>query len=165
MGTHSKLLILFFFSLFCMGALHPYYVSVTEVKYKPEEKMLQISTKVFSDDIENALKKLHSTTLDVHAQKDSAETHKMLADYFEKNLKINIDGEKTLLKFLGFENEKDVTWCYLEATEIKEWKKICVENTLLYGFHKEQINMVHVITKDGRKSGKVVNPDSVLCFE
>ena len=147
------------------AAIHPYYISVTEVKYKSEEKAIQVSSKVFSDDIENALRKTYSVTVDVDAKKDSARVHKLLADYFEKHLNITVDGQKIKLDFLGFEKEEDVTWCYFEATEVKEFKKICVENTLLYDLQKEQINMLHFLSKAGRQSGKVTNPHAMLCFE
>ena len=146
-------------------AFHPYYISVTEIKHKAEEKMLEISCKVFADDMEKALKKSNGVAVNMGSPKDSARVHKLLSDYFAKNLKLNADGQKIKINFLGFEKEQDAIWCYLEASNIKDFKKLCVETTVLYDFAPEQINMIHVIRMGERKSGKLNNPDSLICFE
>ena len=40
-------------SLLCLA--HPFHVSVSDIKYKEEQKAIQISTRIFLDDLEVAL--------------------------------------------------------------------------------------------------------------
>jgi hypothetical protein len=164
-----KSLRLLLVSFLTIGSLcstfHPYYVSVTEIKYNVKEKTLEISCKLFDDDIENALRKLNNVTIDVGAAKDSSQVHKLLAQYLAKHLQLTMDGQKVKTAFLGFEKEQDVIWCYLEATAIPDFKKLCIETTLLYDFVPEQINLVHVIRNNNTQSRKLNNPDARICFE
>ncbi len=46
-------------------SLHPYYMSVTEIEYKPAEKEVQVACKIFTDDLEEALKKEFAKKIDI----------------------------------------------------------------------------------------------------
>lgn len=47
--------------------LHPFYVSVTEVAHNPKTKNLEISCKIFFNDLETALEKQSNSQLDILA--------------------------------------------------------------------------------------------------
>jgi hypothetical protein len=60
---------LFFLTAIAFGlmafSLHPYYMSVTEFEYKPAEKEVQVSCKIFTDDLEATLKKEYKRKVDI----------------------------------------------------------------------------------------------------
>jgi hypothetical protein len=145
--------------------IHPYHVSVTEIKHNAKENLVEISCKVFSEDIEEAVKKINSVSIDISAKKDSARVFTLLDNYFKTHLTITLDGTKATPKFLGFEKLEDAIWCYFESADIKSIKKVCIENTILYEYIPEQTNMMHLVTSEGRKSTKLNNPDVRACFE
>jgi hypothetical protein len=151
--------------LFLFCSFHPYYVSVTDIKYKEAEKTLQISCRTFTDNLETALKKIYGKPVDILHPKDKADTEKLLVDYINKHLKIKINGKLQTLTFIGYEKEEEAIWTYLEIKNVVVPKTITIENTLLYEYLSQQINMVHIEVKDKKQSSKVTNPEKDLEFK
>lgn len=153
------LLILFF------SFKHPFYLSVTDLKYNPAAKALQGSVKIFTNDLETALKKVHGKTVDLINPKDTVATQKLLDDYLKKNLRFKINGQQKTYTLLGFENEQEAIWLYIELKNCPLPKKIEVETTLLYDHIKDQNNIIHLEVNGQKKSFKVSNPDKFSVFE
>jgi hypothetical protein len=156
----------FLFSLIILFSSfkHPFYLSVTDLKYSPKEKALQGSVKIFTSDLEAALKKIHQKTIDLINVKDTAATQKILADYLKKRLAININKKKSDYTLIGFEREEEAVWIYIEIKNCAKPKNVSIENSILYDFIKEQMNIVHIEVDGEKKSLKVNNPDKQLSF-
>ncbi|MEO8760164.1 MAG: DUF6702 family protein [Bacteroidia bacterium] len=144
--------------------VHPYYVSVTEIKHNAVKKTVEISCRMFTDNIENAIEKLNKTQLDLLHPKDRNEANKLLLDYINKHLVIKVNQKIITFKFIGYEKEEEAIWCYLEADNIENVKNILIENSLLYDFLPAQINMMHITVNDKRQSTKVTNPEKKAEF-
>lgn len=125
--------------------LHPFHVSVTDIKFKEEKKSLQVSTRIFMDDLEEALKMEYQLEkYDILEKKDDPETKNWIKNYLLKNFKLSSDSKPLDLKFIGFEFESDVVWCYLEVEKIRKIKNLTVENSLLTSTYSDQENLVHL---------------------
>jgi hypothetical protein len=156
----------FFSVIFFVTAagFHPYYVSVTDIKYKESEKTLQVSCRVFTNDLENALKKIYNKPVDLLHPKDKTVTEKLLAHYILDHLKISINGKVQTLDFIGYEKEEEATWTYFEIKNAEPPKKLNIENSILYDLLPLQINMVHAEVNGTKKSFKVTNPEKEIEF-
>lgn len=149
-----------------LGAkFHPYYISVTEIKHNAKEQTLEISCKLFADDIEKDLKFISGSAVNLLAAQDSAKNQALLTKYFLKKLKLTADGKDLKIDFLGFEKEQGAIWCYMQVSSVKDFHKLCVETTVLYDFTPDQINIIHIIKNSNRKSDKLNNPESKMCVE
>ncbi len=140
---------------------HPYFVSVTELEYRSKEKELGLSCKFYTDDLEEALKKFSKDNIDLH-KGDKNQNQKIISAYILQHLKINIEDKSPQLRFIGFENDQEATWCYFQADEIMPFKNIDIGIDFLYETKKEQVNLVHVTIDGNRKSGKLSNPDKQI---
>jgi hypothetical protein len=150
--------------MLCSG-FHPYFVSTTEINYNNPGKTIEITCRMFTDNLEDALKKIYKKEVDLLHPKDKKETEKLLADYINKHLKITSNGQKLPLEIIGFEKEEDAIWTYLEIKKDISPKTVSIENSLLYDFLPNQINMVHVMVNGAnRQSSKVSNPDKKIDF-
>lgn len=143
---------------------HPFYLSVTECKYNTKNKSIEVSCKMFTNDLEDALKKKSGKTVDLINPKNKEETGKILFEYIEKRLKITVNQKLQKLNYIGFEKEDDVIWTYMEIKNVEKPKTVKIENTLLFDFLKEQINIVHLEVGSYKESSKVTNPDYKLEF-
>jgi len=143
---------------------HPFYVSVTEVNHNAGEKTLEISIKVFAEDIEQTIEKMAGSALDIHAEKDKAAFDKFLPQYFGRNLAINVDGKPVKLSYVGFETEKESTYCYFQVDGVNTLKKLDLSNSILYDFNDTQINIMHITVGSSRKSLKVSYPEKAASF-
>lgn len=156
-------------SLFLLISLfsfkHPFYLGVTDLKYNAREKALQGAVKLFTNDLEDALKKVHGRTIDLINPKDTAETARILRAYLDKHLAFTINNQVRTFEFVGFEQEQEAVWMYLEIKNCPLPKKISVQNSLLYEHLKDQSNIIHLEVNEVKKSLKLNNPDKLAVFE
>lgn len=147
-----------------LNLIHPFYVSVTEITHNAKSQSVEVSCRMFNDDLEKAINKFYNTHQDIVKPADKAKLNQFIADYVKKHLQIRADGKTLQLNYLGYEIQEDAAWCYLEAKGISTVKKIDVIDDLLYTEHPEQSNMLHVTVKGERKSTKIDNPDATASF-
>ena len=146
------------------GKPHPFYLSVTDMKYNDKSKSLEISCKMFTTDLEDALKKTTNKSVDILHPKNKPEVEKILFTYITKRLSVNLNGKLKTLKFIGYEKEDDVILTYMEIEKCEKPKQFSIQNSLLYDFLKEQINLVQIEVGDFKKSTKVGNPEKEIKF-
>jgi hypothetical protein len=151
-------------SILFSAAGHPYYLSVTELKYNAAEKSIEGSVKVFVNDLESALRKLGYKSTDLINVKDENNTLNMLSEYLRKRLVVNVDGKLKPLTLLGFEHEKENLWLHIKFTGCVKPRKVTITNSILYDFLKEQMNIVHYEAYGKSKSAKVTNPEKLVVF-
>lgn len=139
-------------------AWHPFYVSVTEITHNKSGNALEVSCRIFADDLENALKKQTKAPLDIIHPANRATADSLIAGYLRKHLFITTDGKQIQLQYLGYKIEEEAAWCFLTAEKVPAFKNAHVRNNILYDEHPNQINMIHVILNGKRKSNKLDNP-------
>jgi len=147
-----------------LAVLHPYYVSVTEIKHNAKAQSIEVSCRMYSDDAETALKKISAERLDILNPKSKAQVDLLISKYVPQHLKIAVNGKAIVLQYVGYEFESEAIWCYFEAKNVRSVKRMDVSNNLLYAEHAEQINMMHVTVNGERKSTKLDNPQSSAAF-
>lgn len=147
-----------------LGIFHPFYVSVTEINHNPKEQTLEVSCKMFSEDLEDILKKNYKTAVDLTAHKQQPQNEKMIQDYISKHLAIQANGKALKLNFIGFEKEAESVYCYFETEKINGVKKLDVTDSILQDFSDKQINIIHVVVNNNRKSQKLDYPDKMASF-
>ena len=143
---------------------HPFYVSVTEINHNRDTKSLEISCKVFAEDLEDILKKNYKTTVDLTVQSQQAQNNRLVSDYFTRHLALSIDGKPVRLSFVGFEKESESAFCYFEVPNVPALKTLQVSNTILQDLTTDEINIMHVTVNGSRKSYKLDYPHKDASF-
>ncbi len=143
---------------------HPFYVSVTSLKYNYDQKSIEITCKMFANDIEDALKKINTTSVDVLNPPNKKVVEDMLSEYIKKRLIINMNGKALTFNFIGYEKDEDYIVSFLEITGVEEPKTFNIENKLLYEFLKTQSNIVNLEVSGKKQSSKVTNPETKMKF-
>ena len=146
--------------LFLFTFLHPFYVSVTDINHNQKTKSLEISSKIFFDDLESDIEKENNLRIDILKPQNKELINDLIAKYLKKHIQIKVNGKITSLKYLGYEIQEEAIWCYLEANNINKVSTIEIDNHVLYNLHKEQINMMNVMVNGKRQSIKLDNPVS-----
>ncbi len=137
---------------------HPIFVSVIEVEHNATAKTLEVSCKLFTDDLEKTLRSTYKSSVDLINPKDKTAMDKLINDYVQKHLKITADHRTINLKYLGYEQEEEGIYSYFEAENVGQPKTIQIFNNLLYEYKPEQMGLMHVTVNGTRKSTKLVNP-------
>ena len=160
------LLSVFFPTQWAGSAVHPVYISVTEINHNPAEKSLEISCKIFTNDFEQTLTKAFNAKVDLFNPKDKAVLDKQITEYMRKHLVLKTDGKPVTLELVGYEREEDALWSYWQVTNMPNPpKKVDISNSILYDMFNQQINLMHVTVGGQRKSTKVNYPDMAASFQ
>jgi hypothetical protein len=145
--------------------VHPFYVGISHVRINTKQSEAQIEVRLFTDDFQQAVK---SEGLYFNPKKRDSLTINSLQVLMGKYVTLwgkDKDQQwiKVPLKLIGFEEESEATWFYLESAQlpqkISRWK---FQNTWLFKEHPEQMHVVHAeIGSEYRRSeqlqGKKIN--------
>jgi hypothetical protein len=145
-------------------AVHPYYVSVTEINHNQKEKTLEITCKIFIDDMEDVLKLNFNTPVNLSDSKQQLKNDKLISDYIRKNLNIAPNQKTGNLEFVGYEKDSESVFCYFEMLNVSSIKSLQVSNSLLQDLTDKQINIMHVLVNGTRKSYKLDFPQKLAKF-
>jgi hypothetical protein len=143
---------------------HPFYVSVTEVSHNVTEKSLEITCKVFAEDLEEVIRKNYKSAIDLEASKNKEGAMRLVGDYLQKHFSVLVNGKGVTLQFLGYEKEKESVYLYLQAEGVSSVKKLDITNTVLYDFSESQINIMHITANGKRQSQKISYPVKQVGF-
>ena len=144
--------------------LHPIFVSVTTIEHNASAKTLEISCKIFTDDLETTLRKKYNTKVDLLDVKFAPAMNKLVNDYIQKHLMLKADGKTVVLNFIGFEQQEEGIITYFEVKNISQLTKLEVVDTILYDEKPQQLQIIHVTVKGERKSSRLNNPDATASF-
>ncbi|MEB2773729.1 DUF6702 family protein [Algoriphagus sp. D3-2-R+10] len=121
---------------------HPFHISLTEIKWNERTEHMEISQKIFWDDLEIALSGYHKKSIDFLNPADEDLLNDQLKEYLLSQNQLWIDGESVNLNFIGYEVEDDAAWFYLESEKVREPVSIKVKNSLLLDDFPDQKNVV-----------------------
>ncbi|WP_291099040.1 MULTISPECIES: DUF6702 family protein [unclassified Flavobacterium] len=143
----KKTLLFIFFGLFFLTltafSVHKFYVAVYQINYAPEKKMLQITSRIFVDDLNKALEKKYNKKLYLGTEKESQEELILLKKYFAEKFTIKINGQPKDMNFLSKELEGDVVVCYWNIKDISKINSLETYNAVLIDWDSEQQNITH----------------------
>lgn len=143
--------ILFF--LVSAFSFHKFYMGVFQVNYAQEKKMIQITSRIFIDDLNNGLEKKYHKKTFVGTEKETPEDIELLKKYLAENFTIKINGQSKTITFLSKEVEAaDVLVCYSRIKDIDKIKTLEISNTVLVDWNTEQQNITHVSAFGTKKS-------------
>jgi hypothetical protein len=157
-------------TLFCsfLLILHPIHLSVSEINYSEKDKALQITSRIFIDDLETSIrKKLNQPELDILHPNGGQTTDQLVSVYINDHFKVKLDNKPQKLRYLGHEIEDAAIICYIEIEKVKKFKTIEVLNNIIHETHEDQSNLVHVTYKGAVKSLRLLRdkPADILTFE
>ena len=162
-----KITILFFiFPLLLSSSSHKFYVSTTKIEFVKEEKVIQIITKIFTEDIEQALQARYSPSISLDSKKETKIDEDFLLRYILQKLKIKVNGKPVALNYIGKKYDIDIAELFFEVENISELNSIEIENKVLIDMFPEQQNIIHLKTPKNRRSLILdkENPKGVLNF-
>ena len=148
--------------------IHPVHISVTEMNYSEKDKALQITSRIYIDDLELAIQKeLNQPELDILTPGNGLTADKLVAAYLNKHLRVKLDGKLQKLNFLGHEIEDAALICYIEIAGVKKIKSMETFNDVIVAIHNDQSNLVHVTYKSPVKSTRLTGgkPSEVFMFD
>ncbi|MFY8003340.1 MAG: DUF6702 family protein [Chitinophagaceae bacterium] len=144
--------------------LHPFFVSVIDINHNKQEKALEISVRVFTDDLEKTVSAYAKKPIVIQNNRTSIETDKHLAAYLQNRIKLKSGGKLLQLNYLGHEVISESTWSYFEVTSVETINELEVYCSLLHDFEQKQINIIHAKANGKENSYKLDFPNTGVRF-
>ena len=155
-------LLILILPLVAFTGVHKFYLSVTNITYSVKDDALQITSRIFIDDLERLLDERYGLKAQLGTEVESKLTDEYLEKYFKTKLLFEIDGTQATYTFLGKKYDTDIMICYFEIPKIgmENIKSIQIQNEILTDLFDEQQNVVHFKIKGKKKSFVLLKSDT-----
>ncbi len=132
--------------------MHKFYVSIYQVNYVPQKKMLQITSRIFIDDLNNALEQRFKKKTHVGESNETPEDVALLKTYLTEHFSIVVNNQKKSINYLSKELEGNVVICYFNCKDIAKISAIEIRNSALIEWNNEQQNIIQTTIYDKKQS-------------
>lgn len=162
----KRLLILVIVPLLSFVAIHKYYISVTQIDYLQNKQSVQITTRIFIDDLEKLLRERYDETITLASVNEPNTTDLYIERYLNEKIKIKINNKEASLSFIGKEYDVDIVKCYLEIEGVKKIESFEISNEVLFDLFSDQQNIIKTKINSQQKSVILFrqNPSALLKF-
>lgn len=123
--------------------MHKFYVSIYQINYAPEKKMLQITSRIFIDDINDALEHKYGKKTALGDKNETAADVTLMQQYLTENFLIKVNGQAKPIHLLSHEFENNVIICYLTVQDVAKVKLIEIKNTALFELFPDQQHIIN----------------------
>ena len=85
--------------MLCAMTVHEYYVAVFQIEHVAQKKQLQITARIFIDDLDAEISKKYNRKFYLCTSKEIEGTDEFLRKYFAEKFHISINGKAQSIKF------------------------------------------------------------------
>ena len=126
---------------------HKYYTSLCRVQYNRETKSLEVTARVFSDDLEVALTRRNHKAVYL----DKKDAGPLVAAYLQDTFELKgRDGKLRRISWVGMEVKVDSAWLYFEIKMPEGLEGAELRNRILFELFSEQVNIVNIQDGDSK---------------
>jgi lysyl-tRNA synthetase class I len=152
-------LFLFLFIVLSSMTTHKFFVAIYQINHAKEKKMLQITSRLFIDDINEALEKKYHIKSCLASDKETPENIEFLKKYLSEKFIIKVNGQPKTIEFLSKETEDNVIICYSRIKEVGKINTLEIENSIIMENHGDQQNIIQA-TFNGSKHSLLLTSES-----
>lgn len=145
-------------------AVHDFHTSLTEINYNPKTKSLEMTIRVFTDDLELALTTINNGKA-VKIKPEDFSTDALTLKYLRKHLAfVSPNKDVVAYDFIGKEVELDATWLYVEVPAATNFQGYSIFNSIMTELFDDQTNLLNLIYPDKKKSFVFDNKTKVAVY-
>ncbi len=131
---------------------HDFHVSVTQINCNAQTQSVEITIKLFTDDMEQSIKSQGGGDLRLGDAREAANADQLLLEYLRNRFALLLDGKPAVMAWVGKEVEVDALWCYLEVPNIAHISSMEITSRILTEIFEDQANVVHISCGEQNKS-------------
>lgn len=138
----NLIFLLVIFLLFTSFGIHKFYVSIYQINYLKEKKMIQITSRIFVDDLNSVLQKRFGRPTHIGAANETEQDVALMEKYLLENFIIKVNGQSKVILYLSKELESNVVICYFKIKDVSKIKSVEIQNKNLFELSAEQQNII-----------------------
>lgn len=145
---------------FCSFEIHKFYVSIYQINFNQKSKRLEITSRIFVDDLNAVLSKKYNQKTHFGETAETPEDLVLMKKYLTDNLLVKINGQKKTINFLSKEMETNVLICYYNVKDISSIKTFEIQNTCLLDLNPDQQNIIQTTFYE-KKETLLLTPSTI----
>ncbi|GAB2965866.1 hypothetical protein GCM10027048_39810 [Hymenobacter coalescens] len=123
---------------------HAYHASIMEARLNAKTQQLEVSLKVFTDDLETALSHGQPRPVSI-AETPAAQLTPLLSGYLRRTVAVGTrPGEALPLNYLGLQQDKDAYWLHFSVKLPAATRSLTLRHRLLMEQFADQMNIVNL---------------------
>lgn len=146
-----------FFLILTSFSVHKFYVSIYQINHVPEKKMLQITSRIFMDDMNDVLFLNYKQKTHIGEKNESSEDVLLMKKYILDHFSIKVNGQQKTINYLSKEMEGNVIICYYNIKEVSKIKTLEIQNTVLLDLTSDQQNIIQTKINEKKQSLLLTN--------
>jgi len=150
--TKFKILIIALILPLFAFTLHKYYLSLVKIEYKTENKSVQITMRIFIDDLQETINKIYEANIELAVSNEVKEVNTLILKYVKDNFEVKINTISQPYQFIGKEYENDVVFLYLEITNVENLESIEIKDSMLMDIYPDQKNIIKLQINEIKKT-------------
>lgn len=139
--------------------VHKYYMAIYQVDFVPQKKRIQVTSRIFVDDLNSALEKKFRVKSNIGFSQETPQEEANLKKYLAENFIIKVNGVAKPMTYLSKELEANVMICYFRIPEISKINSLEIENSLLMEWNSDQQNIIQA-NLNGEKQTVMLTSDN-----
>lgn len=159
MKKQPVVFVLLFALLLMSFSSHKFYVSIYKIEFAPKKSRLEITGRIFIDDLNGAIEKKYAKKVHLGEKEESETDIVLLKKYLASHMQISVNGNQMPLEYVGHEYENTVFIGYFKITGVQNVQLLEIVNTALCDFISSQQNMIQTVI-NGQKSSGVLTLDN-----
>ena len=121
---------------------HKFYTSIYQINYAPQKKMIQITSRIFIDDLNDAIEKRYHSKSYVGTDNETLKDVEAMQKYLAEKFSLKVNGVLKPMDFRSKEVEANVLICYFRISEISKITKLEIINSALMELNSDQQNII-----------------------
>lgn len=147
------------------GVKHDFHTSITNAELNSKTQGLEITMKVFTDDLELTIKNGTGVELDLISTTPHPKADSLIFNYLLDHFAIKSDRTSKPPIFIGKEMENGITFIYLEIESFSIEKELVVRNTVFFDTFDDQSNIVNIEVRGELESAYLTRKASEKTLE
>ncbi len=139
--------------------IHKYYMAIYQVDFVPQKKRIQVTSRIFVDDLNSALEKKFRVKSNIGFTQETPQEEANLKKYLAEKFIIKVNGVTKPMTYLSKELEANVMICYFRISEISKINSLEIENSLLMEWNSDQQNIIQA-NLNGEKQSVMLTSDN-----
>jgi len=148
------------FILLTSFSMHKFYVSIYQIEYAPEKKRIEITSRIFIDDLNKALKIKYAKETHIGESAETPEDITLMNQYLMKCFTIKVNGVTRPFIYVNKELENNVVIGYYKINDVAKITSLEIQNTALTDVFSDQQNIIQT-TFNGKKQSLLLTNENI----
>jgi hypothetical protein len=137
----AKLILILLISFWQLAyTSHPFHASITECNYNDETKGLEITLRLFTDDLSQAIDMEIS-----EGDKISDDLNAKIKEYLLSNFSLTTkEGQALAIQYIGLERDFDISFAYFEIESFPLLSEYQISQTVFFDQFNDQTNILNL---------------------